>query len=91
MEGFRISYKIVIRGFNFFSINFIIIFAADKNFYLRLTVEKVHAFLILNDKYLRLHGCSDTNFRATVKCTNPETEIKVKSLKYKSLEYKSTL
>ena len=49
--------------------------AAGKNFYLRLTVEKMHAFAVFNDKYLRSNGCSDTNFTATIKCTNLKTEI----------------
>ena len=49
--------------------------AADKNFYLRLTVEKMHAFAVFSDKYLRSYGCSDTNFTAGIKCTNPKTEI----------------
>ena len=36
--------------------NFIVHVAADKNFYLRLTVDKMHAFAFLNDKYLRSYG-----------------------------------
>ena len=50
--------------------NFVVRLAADKNFYLRLTVGNMHALVVFNDKYLRLYGCSDANFAATVKCTN---------------------
>ena len=71
--------------------NFVLRLGADKSFSLRLTIEKVHTFAIFNDKYLQPYDCSDISFTATVKCTNPKTEIKVKPLKYKSLEYKLTL
>lgn len=55
--------------------NFAVRLAADKNFHLRLTIEKMHTFVVLNDEYLRRYGCSDTNFTAMGKCTNPKTEI----------------
>ena len=58
--------------------NFVLWLAADKNLYLRLTVAKIHAFLVLNKKYLQPYGCSNINFTAAVKCTNSKTEIKVK-------------
>ena len=58
---------------------------------LRLTVENMHTFPVLNHKYLWSYDCCDTNFTATVQYINPKTETKVKSLKYKSQEYKSTL
>ena len=48
---------------------------ADKNFYLQLTVEKMHALAVFSDKYLRSYGCSDTFFTATVNCTNPKYQI----------------
>ena len=48
--------------------------AAEKNFYLRLTVEKIHVFAVFNNKYLRPYGCIDTKITATVNCTNPKTE-----------------
>ena len=70
--------------------NFVLQLVAGKNFYLWLMVEKMHAFAVLYDKYLRPYHRSDTNFMTTVKCTNPKTEIKVKSLKYISWKYKST-
>ena len=54
--------------------NFVVRLASDKNFYLRLTAEKLHVFAIFNDKYLQPYGCSDTNVTATVNCTNPKTE-----------------
>ena len=49
--------------------------AIDKKFYLHLTVEKMHAFAIFNDKYLLPCGYGDTKFTATVNCTNLKTEI----------------
>ena len=55
--------------------NFAVRPAADKNFYLSLTVEKMYAFAVFNDKYLRSYDCSDTNFTAEIKCTNSKTEI----------------
>ena len=55
--------------------NFVLWLAADKNFYLWLTVEKMHAFAVFTDKYLRPYGFSDTIFTATVNCTNPKSEI----------------
>ena len=55
--------------------NFIVWQVADKNFYLRLKIEKVHAFAVFNDFNLRPYGCCDTNFTATVNCKNPKTEI----------------
>ena len=43
--------------------NFAVLLAADKNFYLRLMVEKIHAFAVFNDKDLQLCGCSDKILR----------------------------
>ena len=54
--------------------NFVVRLAADKNFYLRLTVEKMLAFAVFNNKYIRPYGCSDTNFTAT-NFTNPKSKI----------------
>ena len=48
---------------------------ANKNIYLRLTVEKMRAFVVFTDKYLRLYGCSGTHFKAVVNWANPITEI----------------
>ena len=62
--GFRLVLNIGVRP------------AADKKFYLRLTVDKMHAFAVLTEKYLRPYGGSDTNFAAAVNCTNPTNEIK---------------
>ena len=39
--------------------NFVVRLAADKNFYLRLTVEKMHPVAVFNDKYLRQNDYSD--------------------------------
>ena len=33
--------------------NFEVLLTAEKNFYLRLTVEKIHAFAVFNEIYLR--------------------------------------
>ena len=49
--------------------------AAEKNFFFRLTVEKMCGFPVFTDKYLRSYSCSGTNFTAAVNCTNPKTEI----------------
>ena len=49
--------------------------AADKKCYLQLTVEKMHAFAVFTDKYLRPYGCNDSNFTATVNCVNSKTVI----------------
>ena len=48
--------------------------AADKKFYLRLTVQKMHTFVLFTEKYLRPCGCSDTNVTAAVNCAN-QSEI----------------
>ena len=54
--------------------NFVAWLAADENFYLRLTVEKLYGFAVFYDKYLRPYGCNDTNFAVAVICTSPKTE-----------------
>ena len=48
--------------------------AADKKFYLRLTVQKMHTFVLFTEKYLRPCGCSGTNVTAAVNCAN-QSEI----------------
>ena len=48
---------------------------ADKNFYFRLTVQKILAFAVFTNKYLRSYGCVATNFTAAVNYANPKTEI----------------
>ena len=55
--------------------NLVVRLAADKNFYLRLTVENVHAFAIFSYKYLRPYLRNDTNFLAMIKCANSKTEM----------------
>ena len=55
--------------------NFVVQLTADKDFYCWLTVEKMHAFAVFNNKYLRSYDCNDTNFRAAVNYTNPKTQI----------------
>ena len=55
--------------------NFVSRLTAENYFYLRLTVEKMYALAICNNKYLRSSSYSDTNSTAAVNCTNPKTEI----------------
>ena len=57
----------------------------------RLTVEKMHASAVFNEKYLRSYGCSGTNFTATFSCRDLKLKNKLKPSKGKSLEYRSTL
>ena len=51
--------------------NFAVRLAAENNFCLWLTVEKMHALAVFNYKYFRPYDCSNTNFTAT----DPKTEI----------------
>ena len=43
--------------------NYVVWLAAEKNFYLWLTVEKMHAFALFNNRYVQLSGCSNINLR----------------------------
>ena len=52
--------------------------ATGKNFYLRLTVEKMCAFTVFTQKYLRSYGYNDTIFTTEVNCTNQKTETESK-------------
>ena len=52
--------------------------AADKNFYFRLTIEKMYAFAVFTEKYLRSYNCNGTSFTAAVNCTSPKTELQTK-------------
>ena len=56
-------------------LKFVVWLAVVKIFYLRLTVKKMYAIAVFNNKYLQPYGCSNTNLTATVNCTNPKTEI----------------
>ena len=49
--------------------------AADKKFYLRLTLEKMNASAAFSKKFFRPYGCSDTNFTAVVNITDLKIEI----------------
>ena len=55
--------------------------AAGKNFSLWLTVEKMRAFAVFNDKYLRPWGSRSTISMADVNCKNRKTKIKSKIIK----------
>ena len=57
--------------------NFGMRLTAVKNFYLRLAIEKIHAFAVFTEKYLRSYDCGGTKFTATVKCTNAKTEMQI--------------
>ena len=57
------------------SSNFGVWLTANKNFYLQLTVEKMHAFAVFTEKYLGSYGCNGTNFTDMVVCTNQKMEI----------------
>lgn len=48
---------------------------AGKNFYLRLKVEKMHAFAVFAKKYLRPHGWCGSSFTTAANYRNPKTEI----------------
>ena len=62
--------------------NSVVRLATEKIFYLPLTVEKMHAFAVFSNKYLRPYGCSDTTFAAAVDCANPKNEILSEVSKY---------
>ena len=63
--------------------NFVLRLAADKNFYLRFTFEKMHVFPVCNDKHLRSYGCG-TNFMTMGKYKSKKLKYKVKSFECKS-------
>ena len=50
--------------------NFGVQLTAEKNFYLWITVERMHPFAVIIKKYLRSYGCSGTNLNATLNCRN---------------------
>ena len=54
--------------------NFEVPSAADKKFYLQLTVRKLRVPVVLTKKYLRLDDYSDTNLTAAVDCENRKIE-----------------
>ena len=49
--------------------------AAKNEFYLLLTVEKIHSIAGFTVKYLRPYAPSGINFTTAVNCTNRKTEI----------------
>ena len=54
--------------------HFVVGLVAENNFYLGLKVEKMRAFAVFKNNYLRSH-CRNRNFTSTVNLTNPKTEI----------------
>ena len=61
--------------------NFGMRLTAYKNFYLPLTIEKIHVLIVVTKKYLRSYGCSGTNFTAAVRITNPKTGMQIEIIK----------
>ena len=61
--------------------NFRVCSAADKKFYLRLTVEKMCGFAVFTDKYSSPCGCSGTNFTVLVYYKNSKSEMKSEIIK----------
>ena len=59
---------------------------AYKNFYIQLTFEKMRAFEVFTNKYLRSCGCSVTNSTPMVYYKSPKTEMKSKIIKTQILE-----
>ena len=72
-------------------LNFGVRLEADKNFYLRLTVEKMRAFGVFTEKYLQPYRWRDSNVTVVAICTNSKTEIKSVIIEYKSSKFKSSL
>ena len=70
---------------------FVVQLTAEKNFYLRLTIEKMRPFAVFTEKYLGSYGCKGTIFTATLNYRNLKLKYKLKPSKSKSLGYKSTL
>ena len=60
--------------------------AADKKFYLRLTIDKMHVFVDFTDKYLQSYGYSATNFRFAINCSNPNAEVQSKIIEIDIIE-----
>lgn len=57
--------------------NFGVPLTAGRKFHLQLTIKKMHMFAIFIEKRLRPYGCCETNFTATVNCSNPKTETQL--------------
>ena len=55
--------------------NFGVRSVAGKNLYLRLMVQKMHAFVVYTERYLRPCGYSSTNRMTSVNCRNQKFEI----------------
>ena len=58
---------------------------SDKNFYLRLTVEEMHAFAVFTGKYLRSTAVATPILRLQLTVQVQKPKYKWKSLKRKSL------
>ena len=68
--------------------NFVVRPAAVKNFHLRLTVEKMLAFAVFSNKYLRPFRCSDTAFTSMVICANPKPQILSEIIEIQIISYR---
>ena len=58
----------------------------DNNLFLRLTVEKMHAFMVFTKKYSRPCGYSGTNFMVALTAHTRGLKYNLKSLIEKSLK-----
>ena len=61
--------------------NFLGRVVTEKNFYLRLAVEKMDPFVVFNGTYIWSYVCSNSKFTATVNYTNPKPEILSETIK----------
>ena len=60
--------------------------AAVKNFYFRLAIEKMGAFAVFTEKYLRPNGWSGSKFSTAVNCTNSKIEVQSKIIETQIIE-----
>ena len=71
--------------------NFGVRLMADKKFYLRLTVEKMHALVVFTENIYDQSALVAAKILLLLTVETQKLKYKLKSLKHKSLENKSTL
>ena len=59
---------------------------SEKNLYVRLTIEKMHAFVVFTKKYLLPCVCGGTNFTAVLDFENLKTEIQCEIIDRREME-----
>lgn len=69
--------------------NFLGRVVTEKNFYLRLAVEKMDPFVVFNGTYICSYVCSNSKFTPTVNYTNPKPEILSETIKIQIIVYKT--